>query len=104
MISRHWRGLARRERAAEYEQYLRGDTFPALEQIPGFVKASIHKRVLESGVEFVVISLWRSREAIAAFAGADVEAAVVPAKVQSMMVEYDRRARHYEVAEGGGPS
>jgi hypothetical protein len=31
-----------------------------------------------------------------------VESAVVPAKVQSMMTEYDRRARHYEVAEGDG--
>ena len=100
MISRHWRGVARPDRAAEYEQYLRGDTFPALKQIPGFVDASIHKRPLEHGVEFVVISRWTSREAIAEFAGADVEAAVVPAKVQSMMIEYDRRARHYEVTEG----
>ena len=100
MISRHWRGLARRDRAAEYEQYLRRDTFPTLKQIAGFVDASIHKRTLENGVEFVVISLWTSREAIAAFAGADVEAAVVPVKVQSMMVEYDQRARHYELADG----
>ena len=97
MISRHWRGLARPERAAEYEQYLRGDTFAALKQIPGFVDASIHKRPLGNGVEFVVISLWTSREAIAGFAGADVEAAVVPPKVQSMMIEYDRRARHYDI-------
>lgn len=101
MISRHWRGLARPDRAAEYERYLRSDTFPALKQIPGFVDASIHKRPLENGVEFVVISRWTSREAIAAFSGADVEAAVVPAKVQSMMIEYDQRARHYE-ADGDG--
>ena len=33
----------------------------------------------------------------------DVEAAVVPAKVQSMMVEYDQRARHYETADGEDP-
>jgi len=102
LISRHWRGLARPDRVAEYEQYLRGETFPALKQIPGFVDASIHTRRLERGVEFVVISRWTSREAIAKFAGVDVEAAVVPAKVQSMMVEYDQRARHYEVADGDG--
>ncbi len=35
--------------------------------------------------------------AIEKFAGADVEAAVVPDKVQSMMLEYDRRVRHYDV-------
>jgi heme-degrading monooxygenase HmoA len=98
VISRHWRGLALSERAAEYEEYLRGETFPALTRIPGFVDASIHTRPLERGVEFVIISRWTSRDAIAEFAGTDAEAAVVPAKVQLMMIEYDRRARHYETA------
>ena len=102
MISRHWRGLARPERAAEYEHHLRNDTLPALKRIPGFVDASILTRRLENGMEFLVISRWASLESIAQFAGADVEAAVVPVKVQSMMLEYDRRARHYEVAEGDG--
>jgi len=100
VISRHWRGLARADQAAEYERHLRTETFPALKQIPGFVDASILKRRLESGVEFLVISRWVSLEAIAQFAGADVESAVVPEKVQSMMIEYDRRARHYEVVGG----
>jgi heme-degrading monooxygenase HmoA len=102
VIARHWRGLVRTDRAAEYEQYLRSDTFPGLKQIPGFVDASIHKRSLENGVEFVVISRWKSREAIAGFAGADVESAVVPPKVQAMMIEYDRRVRHYESADADG--
>lgn len=102
MISRQWRGLARTERAAEYEQHLRNETFPALKKVRGFVDASILKRPLVNGVEFLVISRWVSLDAIAQFAGADVEAAVVPAKVQLMMIEYDRRARHYEVVEGDG--
>ena len=102
MISRQWRGLARPDRAAEYERHLRTETFPSLKRIPGFVDASILKRTLANGVEFLVVSRWESPEAIARFAGADVEAAVVPAKVQPMMIEYDQRARHYEVAEGDG--
>jgi heme-degrading monooxygenase HmoA len=101
MISRHWRGLARLDRAAEYEQHLRAETFPGLKQLPGFVDASILKRNLENGVEFLIISRWVSLESIAQFAGVDVEEAVVPVKVQSMMIEYDRRARHYEV-DGDG--
>ena len=102
MIARHWRGLARSDRAEEYEQHLRRETFPGLKKIPGFVGAAILKRPFEGGVEFLVISHWASREAIAEFAGADVEVAVVPPNVQSMMIEYDRRARHYEVVEGDG--
>jgi hypothetical protein len=49
------------------------------------------------GVEFLVVTQWASLEAIHGFAGQDAETAVVPLKVQDMMVEYDRSARHYEV-------
>lgn len=102
MIDRHWRGLARGDRAAEYEQHLRGETFPALERIAGFLGGSIGRRPLANGVEFLVITRWTSLEAIALFAGDDIEVAVVPARVQAMMIEYDRRARHYEIVNAKG--
>jgi hypothetical protein len=41
-------------------------------------------------------------EAIESFAGSDAEAAVVPAEVQEMMIEYDRRVNHFEVIDGCG--
>jgi heme-degrading monooxygenase HmoA len=99
VISRQWRGLARAARAAEYEEHLKTETFPALRRIPGFLGASILRRVLDQGVEFLVVSHWESLEAIAGFAGSDLEAAVVPPKVQAMMIEYDRRVAHYELVE-----
>src|SRR5258707_10754424 len=99
MISRQWRGLARREQASDYEQHLREETFPALRKIDGFVDASILKRDVDAGVEFLVVTRWTSMNAIAKFAGSDVEAAVVPDVVRPMMIEYDRRVRHYEVVE-----
>lgn len=99
MISRQWRGLARAARSAEYEEHLKTETFPALRRIPGFLGASILRRVLDQGVEFLVVSHWESLEAIAGFAGSDLEAAVVPPKVQAMMIEYDRRVAHYDVVE-----
>jgi hypothetical protein len=37
-------------------------------------------------------------EAIRAFSGSDAEGAVVPPAAQAMMVEFDRRAVHYEIA------
>ena len=97
MISRQWRGLARAERAADYEAHLRAETFPALRGMDGFVDASILRRTLPHGVEFLVVTRWRSLDAIAQFAGRDVEAAVVPETVQAMMLDYDARVRHYEV-------
>ncbi len=61
--------------------------------------ASILSRSLGTGVEFLVVTRWKSPDAIAMFSGADPEAAVVPAKAAAMMIEYDRHARHFEVVE-----
>ncbi len=102
MIARHWRGLIKSDRAADYEEHLRSETFPALERIHGFLGADILKRAVENGIEFLVITRWKSIESIEQFAGADSEAAVVPPKAQAMMIDYDRRARHYELAEFKG--
>jgi heme-degrading monooxygenase HmoA len=54
---------------------------------------------VEQGVEFLVVTVWKSLDAIRSFSGDDPESAVVPAKVQQMMIEYDRRPRHYEVVD-----
>jgi heme-degrading monooxygenase HmoA len=99
VISRQWRGLARPGQDLNYVAHLREETFPALSRLPGFVSASILSRRLDRGTEFLVVTRWRSLDDIASFSGADLEAAVVPAKVVAMMVEYDDRARHFEVIE-----
>jgi heme-degrading monooxygenase HmoA len=99
VISRQWRGLAHPEQAQNYVKHLRTETFPALRKLPGFVSASILSRPLDGGIEFLVVTQWDSLEAIARFAGLEVEAAVVPSKAAAMMIEYDRRARHFEVIE-----
>jgi heme-degrading monooxygenase HmoA len=99
VISREWRALARPDQALNYIAHLREETFPALRRLPGFVSASILSRRLDQGTEFLVVTRWRSLDDIARFSGADLEAAVVPAKVVAMMVEYDDRARHFDVIE-----
>ena len=97
MISRQWRGLAKSSHADRYVEHLRAETFPALQEIPGFVSAAILRRNVPNGVEFLIETTWESIDAIQGFAGTDVETAVVPPKVQEMMVEYDNRVRHYKI-------
>jgi len=99
MISRHWCALARREQAQNYIEHLRRETFPALRELAGFVDASILSRQVEEGVEFLIVTRWESLAAIRRFAGEDLEAAVVPATVAAMMLNYERRARHFDVVE-----
>jgi heme-degrading monooxygenase HmoA len=97
MIARYWRGLAQSTDADAYVEHLRTETLPQLATIPGFANASIMKREVRGGTEFLVVTVWQSLEAITQFAGPDVETAVVPEKVQRMLIEYDGRVRHYEI-------
>jgi len=97
VISRQWRGLAKPDHADAYVEHLRTETVPTLRKLAGFKGASILRRDSAPGVEFLVVTEWESVDAIRAFAGADVDAAVVPQEVDAMMIEYDRRVRHYEV-------
>jgi len=97
MISRHWKGIARREFADGYVDHLRCETFPQLAALPGFIRASILRREVPDGIEFQVVTLWDSLSAIKAFAGHDIEASVVPDRVRVMMVRYDEQVVHYEV-------
>jgi len=99
MISRHWRGLAKSDRAEAYVEHLRRATLPELARIEGFVSASIMRRPIAGGVEFLIVTLWDSLDAIARFAGPDLEHAVVPEEVQRMMIEFDQHTRHYDVVE-----
>jgi heme-degrading monooxygenase HmoA len=97
MISRQWRGLAKPTLANKYIEHLQMETFPVIEKLPGFISASILRRSVPEGVEFLIVTHWESVDAIKAFAGADVETAVVPPKAHDMMIDYDRVVRHYEV-------
>lgn len=97
MISRHWTGLVKKGREDEYLAHLKNETFKRLYQIEGFVNASILKRELTEGTEFLIITKWDSLEAIKQFAGENYETAVVPKIAQEMMRRFDKLVKHYEV-------
>jgi heme-degrading monooxygenase HmoA len=97
MIARLWRGLTRLENAAAYEEHLAGTVFPALDGIAGHMGAYLLRREVEGDAEFVVLTLWASGDAIREFTGEDTDVAVVEPKARDVLVEYDRRVRHFEV-------
>lgn len=97
MISRHWKGLCKREDADRYAEHLERETFPHLATLPGFVRATVLRRELANGMEFQIVTVWQSLTAIEAFAGRDVDIAVVPSTVRAMMLSYDRSVAHFEI-------
>lgn len=99
MIIREWRGRAARTRAGEYPTHFRTNVVPELRSVPGFLGATLSKREEGERVEFVVLTRWRSMEAVSAFAGVDPSRAVVEPGAVAALVDYDQTVRHYEVVE-----
>jgi heme-degrading monooxygenase HmoA len=98
VIARVWSGATPVEKADAYVAHLRERTFPELTRIAGHRGASVLRRPSGHAVAFTVITLWESIDAIRAFAGDDVEAAVVPAEARALLSAYDARAVHWDVA------
>ena len=78
-------------------KHLTRETFSKLKQIDGFVQGTVLRRSVDDGVEFLVVTYWKSLDHIESFAGEDIERAVVPPVARSMMVRYDETVCHYEV-------
>ena len=99
MIIREWRGRATAPRAEAYPEHFRTAVLPELRGVPGFAGAQLARRRVGEAVEFLVLTRWETMEAIRAFAGADIERAVVEPGAVAALIEFDARVRHYEVIE-----
>ena len=97
-VARVWQGRTTMANAGAYEQHLGTETLPGLTKITGFEQAFVLRRVNGQTVEYIVMTLWSSREAIGAFAGEDAECAVIPDAAAKVLDEWEERARHFEVA------
>jgi heme-degrading monooxygenase HmoA len=61
--------------------------------------AHLGERPIGGKIEFLVLTRWRCMDAIRAFAGADVDKAVVEPGAVAALIEFDKRVHHYEVVE-----
>lgn len=96
VIVRSWRGRASPETAEKYLRHLQRTVFPELRVIKGHRGEYVLRRGERGGVEFVVLTLWDSMDAIREFAGKDPESAVVPPEARALLTEFDERVNHYE--------
>jgi heme-degrading monooxygenase HmoA len=100
MVARFWSARTTAQLSTAYTDYFSQHVLPELRAIHGFVSAQVLTRRTGAAaeVEILVITTWDSFEAIAAFAGADREAAVVHPAAAALLTDYDRRVRHFDVA------
>lgn len=97
MIARLWRGFAAREKANDYVEHFQHAVLPELIQIDGYRGAYVLRRNLNDGVEFTVMTLWESMDAIRQFAGENAETAVVAPAAQALLRAFDATVTHYEI-------
>jgi heme-degrading monooxygenase HmoA len=98
MIARIWRGAVRREHGDAYADYIRDTGLAGYEATPGNRGAWMLRREVGDRTEFVTFTLWDSLDAIRAFAGDDIDAAVYYPEDDRYLVERDDTVAHYEVA------
>ena len=97
MIARCWSARTSAERAPLYADHLRNAVFPELKKLAGYKSGTLLRREMPDGVEVLVITYWDSLDSIRSFAGNDVETAVVADRAATLLNDFDRRVRHYEV-------
>jgi uncharacterized protein YciI/heme-degrading monooxygenase HmoA len=97
-ILRRWTARTTEALLPQYLKHFSKNVLPELRRVPGYLGANVSLRHLESEVEIVVETTWRSLESIRAFAGSDVEAAVVADQAAALLTSFDRRVQHSEIA------
>ncbi|MEA2337137.1 MAG: hypothetical protein QOE82_1144 [Thermoanaerobaculia bacterium] len=98
VIARVWRGRVQTTRADEYARYLYDEGIRKIRAIEGNLGAQMLKRTDGETTEFVVVSYWRSRAAIHAFAGEDIEKARFLPRDREFLIAPEDRVQHYEIS------
>jgi hypothetical protein len=97
MIARHWRGWTRVQDAAAYENLLKGKVLPELRQIEGYRGGYVLRLDRPEEIEFLVVNLFESLEAVKQFAGPDYTTPVFEPEAKKLLCRIEPVANHYDV-------
>jgi len=97
MIARHWRGWTEPRNADAYETLLKTRVLPELKRVAGYCGGYILRSDGAEEVEFVVVNLFESIDAVRLFAGADYSTPVFEPEARLLLSRIEPIARHYEV-------
>lgn len=105
MIARVWHGVVPADRSEGYSDYL-ADSDRGVRDYqgtPGNRGVCLLRRAEGDRVHFLLVSLWESRDAIEAYAGADIDRARYFPYDRECLIEPEPDVTHYEVLVASGP-
>ena len=97
MIARTWHGVTTATQAEAYLDFLIRRAIPDYQSIVGNRGVTILRRIQGMEAHFLILTLWESRAAIQAFAGADIEKAKYYAEDKEFLLELEPTVTHYEL-------
>ena len=98
MIARIWSGAVRTPDADDYAGYIQKTGFAEYGRTPGNRGAWLLRREDGGTTEFIALSLWDGLDAIRAFAGEDIEAAVLYPEDAEYLLD-ESSITHHDVAD-----
>ena len=104
MIMRTWRGVVRRADADRYGDYIKETGFTEYGETPGNRGAWLLRRDDDDATRFVALSMWDSPDAVRAFAGDDIDAAVLYPEDERYLRPGSSSVTHYEVIDTVEPA
>jgi len=96
-IARVWRGFVAIEKAEAYFRYLTDFGFRDYQTHAGNRGIHLLRRTEESGMHFLLLSFWESRQAIVAYAGTDIAKAHYYPYDLECLIDPPLHVEHYEV-------
>jgi heme-degrading monooxygenase HmoA len=102
MIVRTWNGYASVTNADAYPKHLLQTVRPKLERLAGFRGLYLLRRDGGDEVQYQVLTLWDSMQAIRAFTGDQPTQAVVEPEAQAALVRFDSVVSHFDVLAAPG--
>ena len=97
MITRIWHGATPTAKANEYLSLMRTIAIPDYRSTPGNQGAYALRRIEGETAHFLMVTFWKSEEAIRAFAGNDISVAKYYDFDKNFLLEMEPSATHYEM-------
>jgi heme-degrading monooxygenase HmoA len=104
VIARIWTGEVRQADAETYADYIRETGFREYGETAGNRGAWLLRRDDGGSTRFVALSMWESLDAVRAFAGDDVEAAVLYPEDERYLRPGSSTISHYDVIDVVDPA